>query len=128
MDFAENYFQELYYVAYYRGECVGVLYATFYKRRGKNDARAVIATLVVAKDKERCAGKIVAAELLERLKADTRADDCQRYFVEIPRLEELTRKQRDICREGGGRSIRILESKSFRTSRTKVRTSGSGTT
>lgn len=97
-----KYFQELYYVAYYRGKCVGVLYATSYLSSQHNDGYAVICPLVVAKGAATCGDFVVARELLHRLKKDTNTEtsNCERYFAELPRMEELEPFDVETCFRG----------------------------
>jgi len=97
-----KYFQELYYIAYYRGKCVGILYATYYRSSQFNDGYAFILPLVIKKDSEICGDQIVAHELLSRLKKDTNTKDthCERYLVELPFIEELDKAEVEICLRG----------------------------
>lgn len=100
--FEGKYFQELYYVAYYRSKCVGVLYATSYRSSQHNDGYVVINPLVVAKGATACGDFVVARELLHHLKKDTNTEksNCERYFVELPRMEELDPFDVEICLRG----------------------------
>lgn len=102
-----KYFQELYYVAYYRSKCVGILYATSYRSSPHNDGYVVICPLIVAKDAAVCGDSVVAQELLHRLKKDTNTEksNCERYFAELPRMEELDTFDVETCLRGW-RSLR----------------------
>jgi hypothetical protein len=100
--FEGKYFQELYYVAYYRGECVGVLYATSYRSTPHNEGYVVIMPLVVAEGATVCSDRVVARDLLNRLREDTNTakTHCERYFLELPPVAELSPQGQEICLRG----------------------------
>lgn len=79
--------EELYYVASLKGEVVGVLYGTLYKRPFH---KCFISSFVVSDEHQNCNGKVVALALVEQLIADANAldPDCSQFFFEIPRQED----------------------------------------
>ncbi len=86
--------RELYFVASYNGEVVGVLYATLYCLEG----RCFINSFVVREDRHRCGRKNVAQALYREAERKVRSlvgGPFQGFIFEIPKPREMeTRKER----------------------------------
>jgi hypothetical protein len=114
-DNEDQYWDEHYYVAYYRGEVVGVLHATHYPTVAQSRVGYCAVNCIVVKEgSEVCGRNNVAYELLTRMKADVQSTDgaCSRFLAELPARAGVSREERNRCLVvwrylGGRREVKL---------------------